>query len=128
MYNIDPPSARSVGSVSDQNYILNLEEISSGYGSVQVLHELNFNVLKGEFVAIIGANGAGKTTLMKLIAGVQPIWGGKLRFNGVDIGDLSAPQRVKAGLALVPEGRKIFPKLTVQENLILVLSRKYRIL
>lgn len=119
MCNIDPNSARSVGSISDQNYILNLEEISSGYGSVQVLHELNFNVLKGEFLAIIGANGAGKTTLMKLIAGVQPIWGGKLQFNGVDISDLSAPQRVKAGLALVPEGRKIFPKLTVQENLIL---------
>lgn len=119
MYNTDSNDSKKMPSSSGQNPILSVHQISSGYGSVKVLHELSFDVQKGEFLTIIGANGAGKTTLMRLLAGVHPVWQGKLVFNGLDIGKSTAPQRVKAGLALVPEGRKIFPKLSVQENLIL---------
>lgn len=117
--NTDIKPDRVVGGDSSCTSVLSLEGVSSGYGSVQVLHELSFKVQKGEFLTIIGANGAGKTTLMKLIAGVHPVWRGKLLFNGHDIHGLRAPERVKAGLALVPEGRKIFPRLTVHENLVL---------
>lgn len=119
MCSTDSSEPKMRPSCSGQTPILSLHKVSSGYGSAKVLHELSFDVQKGEFLTIIGANGAGKTTLMRLIAGVQPIWQGKLSFHGADIGNSTAPQRVKAGLVLVPEGRKIFPKLSVQENLIL---------
>lgn len=119
MCSTDINTERAVGTFAPPSSVLSLEGVSSGYGSVQVIHDVSFNVQKGEFLAVIGANGAGKTTLMRLIAGVQPIWRGKLIFNGRDIQGLRAPERVKAGLALVPEGRKIFPRLTVHENLLL---------
>jgi branched-chain amino acid transport system ATP-binding protein len=68
-------------------------------------------------VSIIGANGAGKTSLMKCLSGIHPVWEGEIRFQGENITPVAAPQRVARGMALVPEGRRIFPRLTVMENL-----------
>ena len=97
--------------------LLSLEAISAGYGQVQILRGLDIAVAAGGVTALIGGNGAGKTTIMRLIAGALPAQAGRLRFAGEDITDWPAHRRVDAGLALVPEGRLVFPSMTVEENL-----------
>jgi ABC-type branched-subunit amino acid transport system ATPase component len=90
---------------------------SSRYGSVEVLHDVTVEVGVGEIVAVIGANGAGKTTLLRTISGVLVKATAALTLDGEDISRLSASARVRAGVVHVPEGRRVFPDLSVQENL-----------
>ncbi len=97
--------------------LLSLEAISAGYGQVRILRGLDIAVGAGGVTALIGGNGAGKTTIMRLIAGALPAQAGRLRFAGEDITAWPAHRRVDAGLALVPEGRLVFPSMTVEENL-----------
>jgi branched-chain amino acid transport system ATP-binding protein len=89
----------------------------SRYGAVEVLHSVDVEVGQGEIVAVLGANGAGKTTLLRTISGVLVRAQVEIRLDGEDVTGLSAPQRVRAGIVHVPEGRRVFTDLSVQENL-----------
>jgi branched-chain amino acid transport system ATP-binding protein len=97
--------------------LLSVEKINVGYGTIQVLWDVTFNVKQGEKVAIIGPNSAGKTTTLKAIAGLLRIKSGMIEFMGEKISGLPAHEVVKRGIVLVPEGRRLFPKMTVLENL-----------
>lgn len=97
--------------------MLSVEKINVGYGTIQVLWDVTFNVKQGEKVAIIGPNSAGKTTTLKAIAGLLRIKSGMIEFMGEKISGLPAHEVVKRGIVLVPEGRRLFPKMTVLENL-----------
>jgi branched-chain amino acid transport system ATP-binding protein len=97
--------------------LLEVEKVSCFYGDFQALFDVSVEVDEGETVAIIGANGAGKSTLLAAVAGLlRPGWG-EVRFDGRPVGKLPAYRRAAAGISLVPEGRRIFPSLTVEENL-----------
>jgi branched-chain amino acid transport system ATP-binding protein len=97
--------------------LLELEDIHVFYGQVEALKGVTLGVERGEIVALIGANGAGKTTTLKMISGVRPARRGTLRFDGSDITKLAGHRRVSLGLSQAPEGRGIFPGMTVYENL-----------
>ena len=97
--------------------MLEIESLSAGYGGVLVLNEVSIRVGKGEFVAIVGPNGAGKTTLFKTISGIVSVMGGAIRFEGADLLAMPAAARAHRGIAHVPEGRQVFPSLSVYENL-----------
>jgi branched-chain amino acid transport system ATP-binding protein len=97
--------------------LLAADGVVAGYGDVLVVHGVAIGAEEGRITALIGANGAGKTTLMRAIAGVLPLAAGALTFAGRAIDRLRAHGRVEAGLVLVPEGRLIFPYMTVEENL-----------
>jgi len=99
--------------------LLNIRAIDAFYGDFQALFGVSLNVQAGQVVAVIGANGAGKSTLLKSIAGLMPPRGGEIAFDGENIGHLPAFATVKRGIALVPEGRRLFPSLTVEENLLI---------
>lgn len=87
------------------------------YGQSEVIHKVNFSAKKNETVAIMGRNGMGKTTLFKALMGILPSKGGKIVLEGKDLTTLDSYQRVNSGLAYVPQGRMIFPSMTVQENI-----------
>ncbi|MEV4198739.1 ABC transporter ATP-binding protein [Micromonospora globbae] len=97
--------------------LLEIEDVSLLYGRIQALHGISLTVGEGEIVALIGANGAGKTTTMRAISGIRPVASGRIRFDGEDITKLRADLRVRRGLCQAPEGRGIFPGMTVLENL-----------
>jgi branched-chain amino acid transport system ATP-binding protein len=97
--------------------LLEIEHLDAGYGDFQALFDVSLTVSAGEAVAVIGANGAGKTTLLKAIAGLVPVRRGAIRFDGARVDGAPAHDRVRRGIALVPEGRRIFPSLSVEENL-----------
>ena len=97
--------------------MLEIDGLVAGYGATKVVHGLSMQVREGGVTALLGANGAGKTTLMKTLCGLLPVQGGRVRFLGEDIGGVAANRRVLSGLVLVPEGRMVFPSLTVHENL-----------
>jgi branched-chain amino acid transport system ATP-binding protein len=97
--------------------LLKVENLEAGYGSINVLHRLSLTVNPGEIVTIIGANGAGKSTTLNTICGVVKTRAGKITFDGHDLTGVPAHHIVRLGLAQSPEGRKIFPRLTVLENL-----------
>lgn len=97
--------------------MLSIENVTSAYGRIEVLHGVTLHVDAGEIVSLIGANGAGKTTLMHAISGVQPITGGTIRFEGEPIDKLPAHERVVVGISQVPEGRQVFGPLSVKDNL-----------
>jgi len=97
--------------------MLSIENVTSAYGRIEVLHGVTLHVGTGEIVTLIGANGAGKTTLMHAISGVQPISGGAIRFDGEPIERRPAHERVALGIAQVPEGRQVFAPLSVLDNL-----------
>ncbi|WP_128927585.1 ABC transporter ATP-binding protein [Bradyrhizobium guangxiense] len=97
--------------------MLRIEGLSAGYSAKPVLNDVSINVGAGQFVAIVGPNGAGKTTLFKTISGIVKPSGGAITFNGVDLLAVPPPQRAHLGIAHVPEGRQVFPSLTVMENL-----------
>lgn len=103
--------------------ILQLAAISSGYGPINVLHEASLDVRPGEVVAVLGANGAGKTTLAKSIQGLVRPRAGRITFAGDDVTTMPPNDRVKRGMALVPEGRRLFGPLTVSENLRMSMPR-----
>ncbi|MGC8964221.1 MAG: ABC transporter ATP-binding protein [Brevinematia bacterium] len=97
--------------------MLKVDKLVSGYGKIEVLKEVSFEVGEREIVCILGANGAGKTTLINTISGLVWPRRGRIVFNGFDITYLPPHERVKMGIVQVPEGRKVFPNLTVEENL-----------
>jgi len=97
--------------------VLRLNHVRAGYGSTPVLHEISLSLGSGEIAAVLGRNGAGKTTLMRAISGTIPCTGGSLSLDETDLGSLSAYKRARLGISHVPQGRAIFPKLTVAENL-----------
>ena len=97
--------------------LLTVERLDARHGLLQAVRELSLDVDAGETVALVGANGAGKTTLLRTIAGAHRPSGGRILFEGQDVTRLPAHKRVKRGIALVPEGRRLFPELTVEENL-----------
>jgi branched-chain amino acid transport system ATP-binding protein len=99
--------------------LLEVRELAAYYGDFQALFGASLGVARGEVVAIIGANGAGKSTLLKSIAGLMPARRDAVVFDGEPIGDLPAHRVVARGIALVPEGRRLFPSLTVEENLLI---------
>ncbi len=97
--------------------MLQIENVSTGYGRTQVLWDLSLNVDEGEFVALVGANGAGKTTLLKTISGVLRPWSGSVTFDGKRIDKMSANDIVNLGLSHIPESRKLFTEMSIRENL-----------
>jgi len=97
--------------------LLKVEKLELAYGEVAAVRDVSFEVAEGEIVTLIGANGAGKSTAMRGVAGSMPSRKGKILFDGVDVTRLPAHARTAAGIALVPEGRRVFPALTVRENL-----------
>jgi len=97
--------------------VLEVIDLHSGYGRIEVLKGINIEVREGEVVALIGSNGAGKTTLLRALSGVQPIGGGEIRFLGERIDRLPSHKRVARGILQSPEGRQIFGPLSVQDNL-----------
>jgi branched-chain amino acid transport system ATP-binding protein len=99
--------------------LLSVDNLEAWYDDAKVLHGLSFNVKKGEVLSLIGSNGAGKSTLLKCICGLLPKKTGEITFKGEAIHSLSANAIVARGIALVPEGRRLFPSLSVEENLIL---------
>jgi branched-chain amino acid transport system ATP-binding protein len=96
--------------------LLQVEGLSAFYGDLQVLHDLNLNVGRGEIVAIVGANAAGKSTLLRSLSGIVH-WTGRLTFGGQNLRKLTPHEIVELGLIHVPEGRELFPFMTVEENL-----------
>jgi branched-chain amino acid transport system ATP-binding protein len=99
--------------------MLKVSNLWAGYDEVSVLHDVTLEVHPGEVVALVGANGAGKSTMMRCLAGLLKPTGGSIQFLGEEIGGLPAAQVVARGLAYVPEGRRLFGKLSVRENLLL---------
>jgi len=107
--------------------LLELENVVASYGNIQALKGLTLAVEQGEIVALLGANGAGKSTTLRVISGLMPPQSGTLRFAGRSIGSLSPGTIVKLGVAHVPEGRRVFPGLTVRDNIILGGSNRERL-
>lgn len=99
--------------------VLELDEIDTYYGNSHVLHDVSLELSEGEVVALLGRNGAGKTTTMRSIMGVTPPRDGTVRFDGTDLDGLTPDEINDLGINLVPEDRRVFPTLTVQENLTL---------
>lgn len=99
--------------------LLRIEGLSSHYGRIQALDNVNLEVRTGELVALVGANGAGKSTLLRCISGVHPVSAGRVHFEGSDISRTRPKGRVKAGISQVPEGRQVFGPMSVQDNLAL---------
>jgi len=99
--------------------MLDINDIHVYYGQFQALAGISLNVKEGEIVAILGSNGAGKTTTMNAVSGMNPLTSGTIRFCGEDISNWPVHKRVQAGIVQVPEGRKLFPYMTVTDNLLL---------
>ncbi|MBP2305363.1 ATP-binding cassette domain-containing protein [Azospirillum melinis] len=97
--------------------LLEIRGLKTGYGATEVLRGIDMAVHAGEIVTVLGSNGVGKTTLNKVMSGVLPAWAGEIRFGGTRIDGKSAARIVEEGLIQVPEGRKIFPNLSIRENL-----------
>ncbi|MET4387956.1 branched-chain amino acid transport system ATP-binding protein [Bradyrhizobium sp. F1.4.3] len=98
--------------------MLEVRGINVAYGDVTAVRNLSLSVAKGAIVSLIGSNGAGKTTTMKAIIGLKPVSRGEIYFDGHRIDGVSAPQRVGRGIALSPEGRRVFPQMSVLDNLL----------
>jgi len=97
--------------------ILELKNLHAGYGRIKVLRDISINVGTSEIVCIIGPNGAGKSTVLRTISGVLKPMSGSIKFQGAEIGGLRAHEIVRIGICFVPQGRSVFPSLTVEENL-----------
>ncbi|KAA0682667.1 ABC transporter ATP-binding protein [Azospirillum brasilense] len=97
--------------------LLQVEGLSAGYGGAMAVDRLSLSVAAGEAVALLGANGAGKSTLLKAILGLVPATAGRVRLAGEEIGAFAPERRVRRGLGYVPEGRRVFPGMSVRDNL-----------
>jgi branched-chain amino acid transport system ATP-binding protein len=105
--------------MSDNDPLLSVDGMHASYGPIEALKGISLFVREGEIVTVIGANGAGKTSTLMCISGVHPIRSGRIQFQGKPIEKIPAHLLLRRGLSHVPEGRKIFPRLTVRENLLL---------
>jgi branched-chain amino acid transport system ATP-binding protein len=99
--------------------MLEVRALAAGYGDVQVLFDATLSVREGELIALLGANGAGKTTLIRSVTGLLAARGGEIVFRGEKLAGLTAHEIVERGIACVPEGRQVFPQMSVEENLLL---------
>src|SRR6476469_5530105 len=97
--------------------LLELEDVHTFYGNIEALKGISLEVEEGEIVTLIGSNGAGKSTTLRSISGLTPPRVGSIRFKGKDIGETAPQEIVRQGISLSPEGRKIFPRMSVKENL-----------
>lgn len=97
--------------------MLKLKDVNTYYGNIQALHNVNIEINEGEIVTLLGANGAGKTTTLMTISGIVPAQSGQIYYKNTPIHDMSPEEIVKLGISQVPEGRHIFPHLTVNENI-----------
>jgi branched-chain amino acid transport system ATP-binding protein len=97
--------------------MLEVRSLEAGYGDALALRSVDLHVDAGEIVAVVGPNGAGKSTLVNVIAGLHPVRGGRLEMDGQDLATVAAHRFCDHGIAIVPEGRRLFPRMTVQENL-----------
>ena len=105
--------------------MLHVETLKAAYGAAQVLFDVSFSVGEGEMVTLLGRNGMGKTTTISTIMGLMPAAGGRIAFDGAELGGLPPYRIAQAGLGLVPEGRQIFPTLNVEENLIATAAARF---
>jgi branched-chain amino acid transport system ATP-binding protein len=99
--------------------LLEVDDLAVAYGDIQVIWGISFTVARGEIVTLIGPNGAGKTTTLRALSGLLPPRGGRIRFRGADLAGLTAHEIVRSGVIQIPEGRKLWPRMTVEENLLL---------
>ncbi len=97
--------------------LLDVQGLETGYGQIQVLHDINLRVGKGECVGVLGVNGAGKSTLLNALAGINRTWRGTIEFEGDEVTRQTSNKARRSGIALVAEGRDLFPSLTVEDNL-----------
>lgn len=97
--------------------MLRVSGLRAGYGRIEVLAGIDLALGRGEIVAVVGRNGAGKTTLLRTIVGLTPAWAGTIEFDGTDLTRRPVHERARRGLAYVPQGRQIFPRLSVRDNL-----------
>ena len=104
--------------------LLEITDLRAGYGRIEVLRDVSLTIGEGQFVTIIGANGAGKTTMLKTVMGLLPVSGGQIRYRGRSLIHEPAHRRIALGIGYVPEGRRVFPSLTVEENLRLTAARR----
>jgi branched-chain amino acid transport system ATP-binding protein len=104
--------------------LLEITSLSAGYGDIQVLWDIDLQVDEGQVVALVGANGAGKSTLLKTISGLLKPYQGRIAFQGQDITRLASKEIVAQGIIQVPEGRRLFPQMTVEENLLMGAFRR----
>src|SRR6266702_6551506 len=106
--------------------MLKVEAVHQFYGGSHILRGVSFEAAPGKVTAILGRNGVGKTTLLKAIRGLVPVTSGRVAFGGEDLTRAPSHRRVRAGIAYVPQGREIFPRLTVEENLMMGLASRPR--
>lgn len=104
--------------------LLTVDNVTAGYGDARAVNAISLGLQAGEVLALVGANGAGKTTLMRTIAGAHQPWTGRILLDGDDVTGESDYRRAKRGISLVPEGRRMFPSLTVRENLLIGASAR----
>ena len=104
--------------------MLTVSNLNQYYGGSHILRDVSFEIPKGACTTVLGRNGVGKTTLLKCLVGLVPVRSGSLTFNGVDIAALAPYERARLGVGYVPQGREIFPRLTVEENLLMGLATK----
>ena len=98
---------------------LTVEQLDVRHGLLRAVRGVDFCIERGEIVALVGANGAGKTTMLRAIAGAHPIAGGRVLFDGTEVTQAPSYKRAGYGIALVPEGRRLFAQMSVEENLLL---------
>jgi len=113
----EKPNSDQAQAVEPAAPLLAVRGLRSHYGPIEVLHDVNFTVGREQLVALVGANGAGKTTLLRALSGVQKVTGGQIEFDNRDITGLRADKRVRLGICHVPEGRRVFGPLSVEDNL-----------
>lgn len=113
----EPPTGPVARPLGESEPFLQVEALRGGYGGKPVLQDVGFSVGRGEIVAIIGRNGVGKSTLMRTLIGLMPADGGAIRLEGREIGALPADRRARLGFGYIPQGRDVFPRMSVRENL-----------
>ncbi len=106
--------------------MLEVRSLITGYGGAQALFGVDLDIASGEVVTLLGRNGMGKTTTIRALMGLLPVWSGRIVFDGQDLTQAPAFERARAGLGLVPEGRLVFPTLTVEENLVATAADRFQ--
>lgn len=106
--------------------MLEVRSLITGYGDAQALFGVDLDIASGEVVTLLGRNGMGKTTTIRALMGLLPVWSGRIAFDGQDLTQAPAFERARAGLGLVPEGRLVFPTLTVEENLVATAADRFQ--